>query len=86
MCPFPHTDGDDLPRLINELVPGLATERDDFLVGFEDAVRQPTDHAILHTLYQQSLKHQAEFYIEYFALDLNPGRQRGLPGCPAPTK
>ena len=41
MCPFPRPDGDDLPGLINELVPGLATERDDFLVGFEDAVRQP---------------------------------------------
>ena len=41
MCPFPHTDGDDLPRLINELVPGLATERDDLFIGFEDAVRQP---------------------------------------------
>ena len=27
--------------LINELVPSLATERDDFFVGFEDAVRQP---------------------------------------------
>ena len=40
-CPFSRTDGDDLPRLINELVPGSATERDDFLVGFEDAVRQP---------------------------------------------
>jgi succinate dehydrogenase / fumarate reductase flavoprotein subunit len=25
---------------------------------------------MLHTLYQQSLKHQAEFFIEYFALDL----------------
>jgi succinate dehydrogenase / fumarate reductase flavoprotein subunit len=29
-----------------------------------------TGHAILHTLYQQSLKHQATFFIEYFALDL----------------
>lgn len=29
-----------------------------------------TGHAILHTLYQQCLKHQAEFFIEYFALDL----------------
>ena len=27
-------------------------------------------HAILHTLYQQSLKHEAEFFVEYFALDL----------------
>src|SRR6201986_1327948 len=29
-----------------------------------------TGHAILHTLYQQSLKHEVEFFIEYFALDL----------------
>jgi succinate dehydrogenase / fumarate reductase, flavoprotein subunit len=29
-----------------------------------------TGHAILHTLYQQCLKHQAEFFIEYFAIDL----------------
>ncbi|MFN2334426.1 MAG: FAD-binding protein, partial [Wenzhouxiangellaceae bacterium] len=29
-----------------------------------------TGHAILHTLYQQSLKHEAQFFIEYFALDL----------------
>jgi len=27
-------------------------------------------HAILHTLYQQSLKHEVEFFVEYFALDL----------------
>src|SRR5258708_29439874 len=29
-----------------------------------------TGHAMLHTLYQQSLKHNAEFFVEYFALDL----------------
>ena len=29
-----------------------------------------TGHALLHTLYQQSLKHQAEFFVEYFAIDL----------------
>jgi len=34
------------------------------------AAADRTGHAILHTLYQQSLAHQAEFYIEYFALDL----------------
>ncbi len=34
------------------------------------AAADRTGHAILHTLYQQSLKHNAEFYIEYFALDL----------------
>ncbi|MEE9333408.1 MAG: succinate dehydrogenase flavoprotein subunit [Granulosicoccaceae bacterium] len=34
------------------------------------AAADRTGHAILHTLYQQSLKHQAEFYIEHFAIDL----------------
>ncbi len=34
------------------------------------AAADRTGHAILHTLYQQSLKHEAEFYIEYFAFDL----------------
>ena len=34
------------------------------------AAADRTGHAILHTLYGQSLKQQAEFYIEYFALDL----------------
>ncbi len=34
------------------------------------AAADRTGHAILHTLYGQSLKNNAEFYIEYFALDL----------------
>ncbi len=34
------------------------------------AAADRTGHAILHTLYQQCLKHNAEFFIEYFALDL----------------
>ncbi|TDR37359.1 succinate dehydrogenase subunit A [Tahibacter aquaticus] len=34
------------------------------------AAADRTGHAILHTLYQQSLKHDARFYIEFFALDL----------------
>lgn len=29
-----------------------------------------TGHAMLHTLYGQSLKHGVQFFIEYFALDL----------------
>src|SRR5213595_2517775 len=34
------------------------------------AAADRTGHAILHTLYQQCLKHQARFFVEYFALDL----------------
>jgi len=44
------------------------------------AAADRTGHAILHTLYQQSLRFDAEFFIEYFALDLimEDGACRGL--------
>jgi succinate dehydrogenase / fumarate reductase flavoprotein subunit len=34
------------------------------------AAADRTGHAMLHALYQQSLKYDADFYVEYFALDL----------------
>ncbi len=34
------------------------------------AAADRTGHAMLHALYQQSLKHDTDFYIEYFAIDL----------------
>ena len=44
------------------------------------AAADRTGHAMLHTLYQQSLKHDASFFIEYFALDLimDGGECRGV--------
>jgi succinate dehydrogenase / fumarate reductase flavoprotein subunit len=45
------------------------------------AAADRTGHAILHTLYQQALKHDAKFFIEYFALDLlmdSEGACRGV--------
>ncbi|MEO7775633.1 MAG: succinate dehydrogenase flavoprotein subunit, partial [Steroidobacteraceae bacterium] len=44
------------------------------------AAADRTGHAMLHTLYQQSIRHQAEFYVEYFALDLimENGECRGV--------
>ncbi len=45
------------------------------------AAADRTGHAILHTLYQQSLKHKAQFFIEYFAIDLlmdDDGTCRGV--------
>jgi len=44
------------------------------------AAADRTGHAMLHTLYQQSLKYDADFFIEYFALDLimEDGVCRGL--------
>ena len=44
------------------------------------AAADRTGHAILHTLYGQSLRHSAEFFIEYFAIDLimEDGACRGV--------
>jgi succinate dehydrogenase / fumarate reductase, flavoprotein subunit len=44
------------------------------------AAADRTGHAILHTLYGASLKHAAEFFIEYFVIDLimDEGRCRGV--------
>jgi len=44
------------------------------------AAADRTGHAILHTLYQQALRFNAEFFIEYFALDLimEEGECRGV--------
>ncbi|MET4636489.1 MULTISPECIES: succinate dehydrogenase flavoprotein subunit [Kaistia] len=44
------------------------------------AAADRTGHAILHTLYGQSLRHSAEFFIEYFAIDLimEEGECRGV--------
>ncbi len=44
------------------------------------AAADRTGHAMLHTLYQQSLKHEARFFVEYFAIDLimEDGACRGV--------
>jgi succinate dehydrogenase / fumarate reductase flavoprotein subunit len=49
---------------------GMTTEFGKGIAYRTCAAADRTGHAILHTLYQQSLKHSAEFFIEYFALDL----------------
>jgi len=44
------------------------------------AAADRTGHAMLHALYQQSLKYDADFFIEYFAIDLimENGECRGV--------
>ena len=49
---------------------GMTTNFGEGIAQRTCAAADRTGHAILHTLYQQSLKHQAEFFIEYFATDL----------------
>ena len=41
MSPTTHSDGPDGPRLIDELIPGVAAMVDDVVVGVKDAVREP---------------------------------------------
>lgn len=50
---------------------GMTTEYGDGPAAVRTcAAADRTGHAMLHTLYQQALKHQAKFFIEFFALDL----------------
>ncbi|UXN61961.1 succinate dehydrogenase flavoprotein subunit [Phyllobacterium zundukense] len=47
------------------------------------AAADRTGHAILHTLYGQSLRHNAQFFIEYFALDLIQDEEGTITGVVA---
>lgn len=47
------------------------------------AAADRTGHAMLHTLYQQALRHHAEFFIEYFATDLLMGEEGDCRGVMA---
>ena len=49
---------------------GMTTKFGEGIAHRTCAAADRTGHAILHALYQQSLKHRAEFFIEYFAIDL----------------
>ncbi|HRJ12632.1 MAG TPA: succinate dehydrogenase flavoprotein subunit [Alphaproteobacteria bacterium] len=49
---------------------GMTTKFGEGIAHRTCAAADRTGHAMLHTLYQQSLKHKAEFFVEYFALDL----------------
>jgi succinate dehydrogenase / fumarate reductase, flavoprotein subunit len=65
--PFSRTEDG---RIYQRPFGGMTTE---FGLGIAQrtcAAADRTGHAMLHTLYQQSLKHSAEFFIEYFAIDL----------------
>jgi succinate dehydrogenase / fumarate reductase flavoprotein subunit len=44
------------------------------------AAADRTGHAILHTLYGQSLRHNAQFFVEYFAIDLLMGEDGSCQG------
>ncbi|MDN5924232.1 MAG: succinate dehydrogenase flavoprotein subunit [Xanthomonadales bacterium] len=49
---------------------GMSTHFGEGVAHRTCAAADRTGHAMLHTLYQQALKHDARFFIEYFATDL----------------
>jgi succinate dehydrogenase / fumarate reductase flavoprotein subunit len=59
---------------------GMTSNYGEGVVQRTCAAADRTGHAMLHTLYGQSLRHNTEFYIEYFALDLlmEDGECRGV--------
>ena len=76
--PFSRTDDG---RIYQRPFGGMTTRYGEGIAQRTCAAADRTGHAILHTLYQQSLKHNAEFFIEYFAVDLlmnEEGRCRGV--------
>jgi succinate dehydrogenase / fumarate reductase flavoprotein subunit len=65
--PFSRTaDG----RIYQRPFGGMTTHFGEGIAQRTCAAADRTGHAILHTLYQQALKHDATFFIEYFATDL----------------
>ena len=59
---------------------GMTTNFGEGIAQRTCAAADRTGHAMLHTLYQQSLRQHAEFFIEYFAIDLmmEEGSCRGV--------
>ncbi len=76
--PFSRTEDG---RIYQRPFGGHTGDYGDRMVRRACAAADRTGHAILHTLYQQSLKHQTNFFIEYFALELlmdDEGACRGV--------
>ena len=75
--PFSRTEDG---RIYQRPFGGMTTHYGEGTAQRTCAAADRTGHAMLHTLYQQSLKHDAEFYIEYFAIDLimEDGACRGV--------
>src|SRR6188508_441280 len=65
--PFSRTEDG---RIYQRPFGGMTTHYGKGIAQRTCAAADRTGHAILHTLYQQSLAHDAQFCIEYFALDL----------------
>jgi succinate dehydrogenase / fumarate reductase flavoprotein subunit len=75
--PFSRTDDG---RIYQRPFGGMTTHYGKGTAQRTCAAADRTGHAMLHTLYQQALKHEAQFFIEYFAVDLimENGECRGV--------
>ena len=75
--PFSRTDDG---RIYQRPFGGMTTHYGEGIAQRTCAAADRTGHAMLHTLYQQALRHQAQFFIEYFAVDLimENGECRGV--------
>jgi succinate dehydrogenase / fumarate reductase flavoprotein subunit len=75
--PFSRTDDG---RIYQRPFGGMTTHYGQGVAQRTCAAADRTGHAMLHTLYQQSIRNAAEFYIEYFAIDLlmEQGECRGV--------
>jgi succinate dehydrogenase / fumarate reductase flavoprotein subunit len=75
--PFSRTEDG---RIYQRPFGGMTTHYGKGIAQRTCAAADRTGHAMLHTLYQQSLRHQARFFIEYFAIDLimEDGECRGV--------
>ncbi len=65
--PFSRTEDG---RIYQRPFGGMTTNYGKGIAQRTCAAADRTGHAMLHTLYQQSLRHDARFFIEYFAIDL----------------
>jgi succinate dehydrogenase / fumarate reductase, flavoprotein subunit len=65
--PFSRTDAG---RIYQRPFGGMTTHYGKGIAQRTCAAADRTGHAMLHTLYQQSIRHAATFFIEYFAIDL----------------
>ncbi len=65
--PFSRTEDG---KIYQRAFGGMTTHFGDGIAQRTCAAADRTGHAMLHTLYQQSIKNDAEFFIEFFALDL----------------
>ena len=75
--PFSRTEDG---RIYQRPFGGMTTHYGKGIAQRTCAAADRTGHAMLHTLYQQSLKHEAQFFVEYFAIDLimQDGACRGV--------